>query len=178
MRQPDRQDVPEVTAAVTTSVNDIAEQHAPGGIVIGELVAVAEDGALHLNLPGMPPLTARHALIPLGGEHVGQSVVVAFQGAGVRSPIVLGLIWRPSPQSLAAQEPIVSEPSEDVSEDADELYVDGERIVIEAGKTLELRCGDSALILSADGRVELRGKYITSHATATQRILGGSVNIN
>jgi len=61
--------------------------------------------------------------------------------------------------------------------DAD-VMVDGERVVLTAVREIELRCGDAALILSADGRIQMRGTYITSHASATQRILGGSVNIN
>ncbi len=56
--------------------------------------------------------------------------------------------------------------------------MDGERVVLRAEHEIELRCGEAALILNADGRIQLRGTYITSHASATQRILGGSVNVN
>ncbi len=62
--------------------------------------------------------------------------------------------------------------------EATEILVDGERVVFQAEHEIELRCGDAAIILSCDGRIELRGTYITSKASATQRILGGSVNIN
>ncbi|WP_229417946.1 hypothetical protein [Pseudoduganella buxea] len=61
---------------------------------------------------------------------------------------------------------------------AADVLLDGERVVLEAAHEIELRCGEAALILSADGRIELRGTYITSQASATQRILGGSVNVN
>lgn len=59
-----------------------------------------------------------------------------------------------------------------------EALIDGERVVLNAQHEIELRCGDAAIVLSADGRIEFRGTYITSQASATQRILGGSVNIN
>jgi uncharacterized protein (DUF2345 family) len=59
-----------------------------------------------------------------------------------------------------------------------EVRVDGERVVLQAEHEIELRCGEAAIVLSADGRITLRGTYITSHASATQRILGGSVNVN
>jgi ketosteroid isomerase-like protein len=59
-----------------------------------------------------------------------------------------------------------------------EVLVDRQRIVIEAGEELELRCGEAAIILTADGRILQRGTYISSDASATQRIRGGSVQIN
>ena len=59
-----------------------------------------------------------------------------------------------------------------------DVVVDGRSVVIEAEQEIELRCGEAAIILSADGHITLRGTYITSHASATQRILGGSVNVN
>ena len=54
----------------------------------------------------------------------------------------------------------------------------GHREVIEAAEELELRCGEACIVLTADGRIQLRGTYITSHASATQRIVGGSVHVN
>ncbi|XLV72947.1 hypothetical protein ACKZDW_10540 [Ralstonia syzygii subsp. celebesensis] len=59
-----------------------------------------------------------------------------------------------------------------------EARVDGQRVVLSAEQEIELRCGEAAIILTADGQIQLRGNYITSYATATQRILGGSVNLN
>jgi len=55
---------------------------------------------------------------------------------------------------------------------------DGERVLIEAENEIELRCGEAAIILTKDGRILLRGAYISSHASATQRIRGGSIQIN
>jgi hypothetical protein len=54
----------------------------------------------------------------------------------------------------------------------------GQRVVIEAQGELELRCGESVILLSQDGSIQIRGAYLTSHATASQRIRGGSVQIN
>jgi hypothetical protein len=56
--------------------------------------------------------------------------------------------------------------------------VDGQRHVVEAAQEIELRCGEAAIVLFADGRIQLRGTYITSHASATQRLVGGSVHLN
>ncbi|NHZ44602.1 hypothetical protein [Massilia aquatica] len=48
--------------------------------------------------------------------------------------------------------------------------------VIGGGAEIELRCGNAALIMSADGRIQLRDTYITSYTSETELILGGSVN--
>lgn len=56
--------------------------------------------------------------------------------------------------------------------------VAGKRIVIEAQQEIELRCGDARILLTRDGIVQIRGTYVTSHASATQRIRGGSVQLN
>jgi len=59
-----------------------------------------------------------------------------------------------------------------------DVRVDGQSVSVKAQNEIELRCGQAAIVLTADGRITLRGTYITSHASATQRILGGSVNLN
>jgi uncharacterized protein (DUF2345 family) len=56
--------------------------------------------------------------------------------------------------------------------------VDGAPVEIEAQKTLTLRCGEASITLTADGQVLIRGHYISSHATGTQRIKGAAVRIN
>jgi len=59
-----------------------------------------------------------------------------------------------------------------------ELEPEIDYAVIDAGKSLEIRCGKAVILLEADGTIKINGTYITSHASATHRILGGSVNIN
>lgn len=82
-----------------------------------------------------------------------------FEQGDVTRPIVIGAMWGPPDASNAVE-------------------VNNERIVIEAEQELELRCGDAVIVLTADGRILQRGNYISSHASATQRIRGGSVQIN
>lgn len=88
-------------------------------------------------------------------------LALGFEGNDPGRPIVLG--------------PLMSKPAEPASLDA---LIDGQRVTLQGEREIELRCGEAAIILSADGRIILRGTYITSHASATQRILGGSVNVN
>jgi hypothetical protein len=53
-----------------------------------------------------------------------------------------------------------------------------ERLSLAAEEKIELRCGDSVLAMDRDGKVLIRGKKVTSHASETQRIKGGTVKIN
>ena len=90
-------------------------------------------------------------------------MALGFESGDPQRPLILGFMVQPTVQTIVA--------------DGDVL-LDGDRVVVSAQHQIELRCGDAALILSADGQIHLRGQYITSHAAATQRILGGSVHVN
>jgi hypothetical protein len=51
-------------------------------------------------------------------------------------------------------------------------------IVIEAKKDLTLKCGDSSIELRRDGKLLIKATDVVSHAKRTNRIKGGSVQIN
>jgi len=133
------------------------------GIAIGVFDSIGEHGSVFVNIAafGLDRLAAR-SLCPLDATQIGQALALGFEAGDPRKPIVLGVMLA-SPAHPPAPLDVV---------------VDGERVVLQAEHEIVLRCGDAAIVLSADGRIQLRGSYITSHASATQRILGGSVNIN
>lgn len=56
--------------------------------------------------------------------------------------------------------------------------VDGKRVVIEGADEIVLRCGEASITLRRNGKVVIRGTYLESHAAGTNRIKGGSVQIN
>ena len=51
-------------------------------------------------------------------------------------------------------------------------------VVIEAKKELTLRCGDSVIQLRRDGKLLVKGVEVVSRAKSTNKIKGGSVQIN
>jgi hypothetical protein len=53
-----------------------------------------------------------------------------------------------------------------------------DRLVIEAGQTLTLRCGEGTITITQDGRILIKGRDLVSRAKRTNRIKGGSVQIN
>ena len=129
------------------------------GIAVGILRDLA-NGVARVDIP-MFGVTALHArtLVALDANLLGQEVALGFEAGNPRQPIILGPILSSPVRSMAAT-------------------VDGKRLELTAEREIELRCGDAAITLSADGRILLRGTYVTSYASATQRILGGSVNVN
>jgi hypothetical protein len=147
-----------------TPVDAKAAAGASGHIVLGTLsVLPSPQRAGQAQVPGMGVVALGHSLVPLTAAQLGSTVALSLMVNGDNtSALLLGCVWQGAAQ-----------PSEALT-----LTVDGHREVIEAAHELELRCGEAAIVLTADGRIQLRGTYITSHASATQRIVGASVHVN
>jgi len=64
------------------------------------------------------------------------------------------------------------------AEAAPELRSADGRTVLTGRRRLELRCGDAALTLAADGTVAISGSEVRSRAKRLQRITGAQVKIN
>ena len=139
------------------------------GIAIGTLVAISDEGHALLDVADVDLAGVwAKSLVVLQAHHIGQQVAIAFEAGNPQRPMVMGVLVGNAKNPVPASRH--STPTEAI--------IDGERVVLTAAREIELRCGEAALILSADGHIQLRGTYITSQASATQRILGGSVNVN
>jgi hypothetical protein len=164
---PATQDANELMQTLLSKGSDVRPIATPiFGIVIGSVVSTLPDGRLQLSIPAlsMESVEARVACVP-DGLVSGAEVAVMFEQGDIARALVMG------PMYAGANEKATRQAEQ-------EVLVDHQRVVIEAGQELELRCGEAAIILTADGRILQRGTYISSHASATQRILGGSVQIN
>lgn len=53
-----------------------------------------------------------------------------------------------------------------------------EDLLLEARRSLTLRCGKSSITLHANGKIVLRGEYILSDAEGVNRIAGGQIELN
>jgi hypothetical protein len=51
-------------------------------------------------------------------------------------------------------------------------------VVLSAEEELTIRCGDGAIILRRNGQILLRGLDIVSHARRSNRVRGGSIELN
>lgn len=138
-------------------------------VVVGELIAITDDGATPLVLypgqPGTAALRAR-AVLDLHGAHIGAQVTLMFENGDAALPIVTGVL-RP-----AAGWPLADRP------DQVQLDSDGQRMLVSAKKELTLRCGKASITLTEAGKVLIQGSYVSSRSTGVNRIKGGSVQLN
>lgn len=138
------------------------------GVMVGALVGFAPDGRPMVVFPGNPgegALAARSTAV-LGPSDLGASVALLFEGGDPLRPLVVGRLVGPPPDAPPA-------PAHGV-----EVVRDGERLRLTATEEIELRCGKASIILTRDGKVLVRGAYVSSWSTGANRIRGGSVNLN
>jgi hypothetical protein len=149
------------------------------GIAVGSLVQLLDTTAptstWAVNVPELGLVaTPAMSMVQLESRHNGHAVAVGFEGGDIARPIVLGLMMTSSaPVTADAPDHRESQQGQVVS-----VTRDGQKVRIEAETELELRCGEAVILLGRDGQIHIRGAYVTSHATASQRIRGGSVQIN
>jgi hypothetical protein len=132
------------------------------GVVIG-LVLGFQDAAPLVVFPGNPSELAivARSLVRLSAEDVGREVALLFEDGARDRPLIMGRLVEP------------------VRDDAVPVVVaDGQMLRLVAKERIELRVGKSSLIMEADGRITIRGTDLVSHASRSNRIRGGSVNLN
>ena len=139
------------------------------GVLIGELIAMKDDGCTPLILypgqKGTAALAAR-SVVDLHGAHIGRQVVLTFESGDPDRPIVMGVLrgsvgwplaWRPNQVEVDA---------------------DGERMIVSAKEQVVLRCGKASITLTKAGKVLIQGSYVLSRSSGVNRIKGGSVQLN
>ncbi|KQX27866.1 DUF6484 domain-containing protein [Variovorax sp. Root434] len=138
-------------------------------VATGELIAMTDEGRTPLVMfPGQPGTAALRArsVVDLHGAHIGRCVVLMFEQADPRRPIVMGVLrgdegW-----------PLASKPAQV------EIDADGERLILNAREQMVLRCGKASITLTRSGKVLIQGSYVLSRSTGVNRVKGGAVQIN
>lgn len=151
----------------STAGNASGSPSGGAGVVVGRLVALTDASGTPLvaySIAGRDATVRARSVVDLHGMHVGQPVVLAFDEAG--DPIVLGVLLGSGQWPLAA-------PAGQVEVDAD-----GQRIVVSAREQLVLRCGAASITLTSAGKVLIEGSYVLSRSSGTNRIKGGSIQLN
>lgn len=132
------------------------------GVVIGLLLGF-EDAAPLVVFPGNPRDHAVKArsLTRLSAADLGAEVALLFEDGARDRPLVIGRIVEPVRDR-----------------DAPMVVRDGEQVTLTARERIELRVGKASIVMEKDGHITIRGTYLVSHASAANRIRGGSVNLN
>jgi hypothetical protein len=138
------------------------------GVVVGELVGFCADGMPLVIFPhqiGSAAVCAR-SVVELFAAHIGTAIVLQFEQGDPTRPLVMGIIQsgvKSFQQAAPAQV---------------EVDVDGKRLTVSAKKELVLKCGQASIRLTQEGKIYIRGEYISSQANGMHRVKGGSVQIN
>jgi hypothetical protein len=158
-----------------------AASPAPAGVVLGWLAPGSAPGRLLVDFPGNPhgPLPAS-ALVALDAGAIAEAVrdrrsaALGFERGDARAPLLLGLVVEPP--SLIDE--LLATPAPAATPQSPEARLDGKRVVLEGKEEIVLRCGNSSITLRADGKLVIRGAYVETRASGTNRIKGGAVKIN
>lgn len=142
----------------------------PSGTIIGELIAMTDEGRTPLVCyPGQPGTAALRArtTVNVHGKHIGKQVVLMFEAKDLTKPIIMGVL-----KETEAGWPLEQQPGQV------EVDVDGERMTVSAKEQLVLQCGKASITLTKAGKVLIKGSYVSSRSSGVNRIKGGSVQLN
>jgi hypothetical protein len=145
-------------------MNETRTRVRPTDVVIGRLEGFADDGAPLVLVPEAAAdrtLPAR-STVPLGPADLGAELAVLFEGGDPERPLVIGRLLEPPnarPRALEAR-------------------LDGETVLLEAAREIELRCGKASITLTHAGEVLIRGAYVSSRSSGVNKIKGASVQLN
>lgn len=140
----------------------IAEHKTVDGVVIGMILGFRGPAPL-VVFPGNPREEAipARSLARLAADDVGAEVALLFEEGDRMRPLIVGKLIEPARDDAA---PLV--------------VADGQMVRLTAKERIELRVGRSSIVMQADGQITIRGTDLVSHAARSNRIRGGSVNLN
>jgi Domain of unknown function (DUF6484) len=135
----------------------------------GTLVGFTVAGDPLVDFHGNPSLghLAARSCVDILPRDLGREVVLLFEEGDCGRPLVVGLIRINSGPTTDAQNTL--------STQVESVYV---ARTVSACEKLVLRCGAASITLTRDGRVTIVGTHVQSSASNTNRIRGGSVQIN
>jgi Domain of unknown function (DUF6484) len=163
-----------MNAVVAERIPIVERPRQPGEVIIGTLIDLDAVGTARVDYPGNParrPLAAEATAL-LTDQDRGRRVALLFANGNPRRPVIMGLIRDPQ-EAKSLTRVTSAEPHSTLA-----VQLDGERLVFSAESEVVLRCGAASITLTRAGKVLIRGVYVSSHASETQRIKGASVQIN
>jgi len=137
------------------------------GVVVARVVSV-DAGVVRVAYPGAPEGgAAARVMTRVTEADVGRDAALLFEGGQSDKPIVMGLLF----EGNAARPAVVERKGARAS-------VDGERVVLSAEREIVLECGEASITLTRAGKILIKGTYVLTRSSGTNRIQGGSVEIN
>jgi hypothetical protein len=171
-------EVLELLLASEPAIASVPEQvdGSPGvGLLVGVLTHLEPDGEGRVAFDARSvnkPVTAR-TIVPLTGPDVGRQICLMFEKGDWTKPVILGFLHTRVTQGTEG----VGDQKSDTKSSV-EARVDGERIALEGQREIVLKCGKASITLTQDGKVLIRGAYLSSQSSGPNLIKGGSVQLN
>lgn len=178
MAQEPAREVLELLLASETERQSVVEGASPAraqGLLVGVLTGIETQGQglIAFDTHSVDSPAIARTIVPLTSQDVGRQVCLMFEQGDSAKPVILGLLHigadqaavKVKQQGVAKPQPI-------------EAKIDGERIVLEGHKEIVLKCGKASIILKQDGRILIRGTYLSSQSSGPNLIKGGSVQLN
>jgi len=159
-----------------TTLIETATRAAASGLVVGQVVELTASGRALVDYPGNEAGPSEAASILSGDQFgdgtsvVGKPVLLWIDTAS-GTPVILGLIHDQLTPKKSLKRPTSKAKTVDVR-------VDGDQLVLEAKRQIELRCGESSITLRKDGKILIKGTDLVSRASRGNRIKGACVEIN
>ncbi|CAB5588578.1 DUF6484 domain-containing protein [Providencia hangzhouensis] len=144
------------------------EQARLPSIQLARLVSYSEKSVfIVLNEIDTPILAL--SLAPIVESDIGKICAIQFINGNKQNPLIMGLIQQNNHSMILPETPLNNMMFS--SPEHGQLH-------IQASESITLQCGESSLTLTADGFVQIKALYIDNYASATNRIKGGSVQVN
>jgi Domain of unknown function (DUF6484) len=159
-----------LASILTRNVGDRAP-----GTVVGVLVGFGGSGRplVSYQADRESKVVEARSCVPVGTDRIGREVVLLFVNAGGETPIIMGIV-----QDDLDLKKLHRPTNEPLHENVHDVESDGERLIITSEREIVLRCGQASITLTREGKLLLRGAYVSSRSSGVNRIKGGSVEIN
>jgi hypothetical protein len=131
-----------------------------GPVKVARFAGFDDEDRFLVELGAPEPPTPAISVIALTLTDIGAPLVIALQDGDAARPIILGRV------------------QERQLKPATVVRTDGERLVFEATREIELRCGDASIVLTRAGKVLIKGAYVLTRSSGANRIKGAYVDIN
>ena len=158
---------------IDSNRKEITSREKIDGVVIGKVVTCDASGAVTVDYSDNPADRPQFAasIASISADDIGKDVALMFEAGNPLRPVIMGRLQR-----SARQEEKKS--AEVISAEVMNVQLDGKRLTFTGEQEIILRCGEASITLTRAGKVIIRGEYLLSRSTGTNRIKGGSVQIN
>ncbi len=166
----------DISTSCESSYQDLA---AAIHLVTGRIVSIGADGKILVQFKNRPVTQAKFLSGSLKKEieiHQlsRQQVLMVFEEGDPDKPIIIGLMEESLYQLFELDKKIISK-EKSMQPEAE---IDGERVILEATKEIQLKCGKSSITLTKEGRIIIKGIDIVTRSLSVNKVKGSCVKLN